>query len=144
MMDKNYKEALKLDNQLCFPLYASARKIMNAYTPYLKPYNLTYTQYLVFLVLFEEKKISVKELGERLYLDSGTLTPMLKNMEKEGYVVRSRSKKDERITIVNLSQKGEDMYENLKNIPFKVGEALNLKVDDTIELRRLLNIYLGK
>ena len=143
-MEKNYKEALKLDNQLCFPLYASARKIMNAYTPYLKPYNLTYTQYLVFLVLFEEKKISVKELGERLYLDSGTLTPMLKNMEKEGYVVRSRSKKDERITIVNLSQKGEDMYENLKNIPFKVGEALNLKVDDTIELRRLLNIYLGK
>lgn len=141
-MDKNYNEALKLDHQLCFPLYACARKIINSYTPYLKPLNITYTQYLVFLVLFEEKKISVKELGDRLHLDSGTLTPMLKKMEKENYVERTRSKKDERITLVNLTKKGEEMYDSLKEIPYKVGAGVNLEAKDATELYTLLYKFL--
>lgn len=141
-MDKNYNEALKLDHQLCFPLYACARKIINSYTPYLKPLDITYTQYLVFLVLFEEKKISVKELGDRLHLDSGTLTPMLKKMEKENYVERTRSKKDERITLVNLTKKGEEMYDNLKEIPYKVGAGVNLEAKDATELYTLLYKFL--
>lgn len=143
-MDKNYNEALKLDHQLCFPLYACARKIINSYTPYLKPLDITYTQYLVFLVLFEEKKISVKELGDRLHLDSGTLTPMLKKMEKENYVERTRSKKDERITLVNLTKKGEEMYDNLKEIPYKVGSGVNLEAKDATELYTLLYKFLNE
>ena len=143
-MDKNYNEALKLDHQLCFPLYACARKIINSYTPYLKPLDITYTQYLVFLVLFEEKKISVKELGDRLRLDSGTLTPMLKKMEKENYVERTRSKKDERITLVNLTKKGEEMYDNLKEIPYKVGSGVNLEAKDATELYTLHYKFLNE
>ena len=91
-MDYDYHEAMKLDHQLCFPLYAAARKITGLYTPYLKPLDLTYTQYIVLLVLWEHREVTVGELFRRLYLDSGTISPLLKKLDSAGYVVKERTK----------------------------------------------------
>ena len=101
-MDYNYREAMKLENQLCFPLYAAARTITNLYTPYLKPLGLTYTQYLVFLVLWEQDGITVSEICKKLMLDSGTLSPLLKKMQQSGYLVKFHSKEDERAVFITL------------------------------------------
>ena len=132
-------EQLKLKNQLCFPLYACARKITNAYTPYLKPLGLTYTQYIVFMVLWEKEEVNVGELGRMLKLDAGTLTPLLKKLEKEGYVTRKRSTDDERITCIRLTDKGEALKEECKDIPAKVASSLgNISENDIKELYRIL------
>ena len=123
-------EQLLLKNQLCFPLYACGRKIVNSYTPYLKPLGLTYTQYIVMMVLWEKESVNVGQLGEILSLDAGTLTPLLKRLEKAGYVTRERSKEDERITIVTITAEGEALKEKCKDIPGKLasaGSALNEK-----------------
>lgn len=95
MIDTNIEE-LALKNQLCFPLYACAKEIVRAYQPLLEPLNLTYTQYIVMMVLWEHSHLNVKSLGEYLYLDSGTLTPLLRKMETKGFLTRTRSKEDER------------------------------------------------
>ena len=118
-------EQLKLENQLCFPLYACARKIVNAYTPYLKPLGLTYTQYIVFMVLWEKEEATVGELGKVLLLDAGTLTPLLKKLEKEGYIERKHSKDDERVTLIVLTKKGDNLKEDCKDIPMKVASAVS-------------------
>ena len=117
-------EQLKLKNQLCFPLYACSRKIVNAYTPYLKPMGLTYTQYLVFMVLWEKKEATVGELGSTLYLDAGTLSPLLKKLEIEGLIARTHPENDERVTSVKLTDKGEELKEACKDIPFKVASVV--------------------
>lgn len=117
-------EQLKLKNQLCFPLYACSRKIVNAYTPYLKPLGLTYTQYLVFMVLWEKKEATVGELGSTLYLDAGTLSPLLKKLEIEGLIARTHPEKDERVTSVKLTDKGEELKEACKDIPFNVASVV--------------------
>ena len=117
-------EQLKLKNQLCFPLYACSRKIVNAYTPYLKPLGLTYTQYLVFMVLWEKKEATVGELGSTLYLDAGTLSPLLKKLEIEGLIARTHPENDERVTSVKLTAKGEELKEACKDIPFKVASVV--------------------
>ena len=117
-------EQLKLKNQLCFPLYACSRKIVNAYTPYLKPLGLTYTQYLVFMVLWEKKEASVGELGSTLYLDAGTLSPLLKKLEIEGLIARTHPEIDERVTNVKLTDRGEELKEKCKDIPFKVASVV--------------------
>ena len=117
-------EQLKLKNQLCFPLYACSRKIVNAYTPYLKPLGLTYTQYLVFMVLWEKKVVSVGELGSTLYLDAGTLSPLLKKLEIEGLIARTHPEIDERVTNVKLTDRGEELKEKCKDIPFKVASVV--------------------
>ncbi len=135
-------EALKLDNQLCFPLYAAARKITNAYVPYLKPLGLTYTQYLVFLVLWEKDSQTVGEICSRLYLDNGTLSPLLKKLETNGFVSRSRNEKDERIVTVSLTEKGKDLKKKVKDVPFAIGKCFPLKSNDAIELHRLLHEFL--
>lgn len=138
-MEKNY-DMLKLENQLCFPLYACARKIMGAYTPLLKPIGLTYTQYIVFMVLWEKEKVSVGELGRELHLDAGTLTPLLKNLEKLGYVTRERLKEDERVTLVGITEKGDALKELCKDIPMKVGAACTkLDAQDAKDLYRILH-----
>lgn len=131
-------EQLKLKNQLCFPMYACARKITNAYTPYLKPLGLTYTQYIVFMALWEQDHRSVGELGEELMLDAGTLTPLLKRLEKEGYITRQRSKEDERVTIIDLTKKGEDFKEECKDIPLKVSSVMT-SLDES-ELKELYGL----
>ncbi len=136
-------EQLLLKNQLCFPMYACGRKIVAAYTPYLKPLGLTYTQYVVFMVLWEKKSVTVGQLGSILHLDAGTLTPLLKNLEKEGYVTRNRSKEDERVTIVTITKKGDSLKEKCKNIPLELGKnGSPLNEKDVKELYRLLYKFL--
>lgn len=118
-MSQQYEQLL-LQNQLCFPLYACARKIVAQYTPYLKPLGLTYTQYIVFMVLWEKESVTAGQLGSILHLDAGTLTPLLKHLEKDGYVTRQRSKKDERITNITITKKGNELKEKCKNIPLEL------------------------
>ena len=135
---------LHLDNQLCFPLYAAARKVVNEYNPLLKPYGLTYTQYIVFLALWETEngKAKVGDLGRRLYLDCGTLTPLLKKMEEGGWLNRCRCKVDERVVYVSLTEAGWAMRDELKEIPDKVGRCVTMKQEDAAELYRLLHCLL--
>ncbi|MBQ8161670.1 MAG: MarR family transcriptional regulator [Clostridia bacterium] len=132
------EEALKLDHQLCFPLYACARRVVGFYTPYLKPLGLTYTQYIAFLALWETPEMTVKELGRRLMLDSGTLTPMLKKLEENGYLVRSRSREDERMVTVTLTERGRQLKEQVKGIPGSVGSCMPLDAQEAVTLYQLL------
>ena len=131
-------EALKLGSQLCFPLYAASRKIINAYTPILKPLGITYTQFIVFMVLWESDNLAVGEIGARLHLDNGTLTPLLKKMEKEGYISRKRSPQDERTVIISLTKDGLKMKDKARDIPKKIKNCVNLSSEDAGELYRIL------
>lgn len=131
-------DALKLENQLCFPLYAAARKVVALYTPYLKPLGLTYTQYIVMMTLWEKDDVSVGELGEKLYLDTGTLTPVLKRLETDGYVLRERCRPDERVVSIKLTEKGRALRESLKELPQKVGSCMPLPPQDAKALYHLL------
>lgn len=131
-------EALKLENQLCFPLYAASRKIVSAYTPYLKPLGITYTQYITFMVLWEEDGLFVGDICARLHLDNGTLTPLLKKMEKQGFVVRRRDETDERKVRVFLTDEGRAMKERVRDIPRKVGSCVDLDTEEARTLYRLL------
>ena len=130
---------LQLDGQICFPLYACARKVISAYGPLLKPLGLTYTQYLVMLELWEKQKEKVGDLCRRLYLDCGTITPMLKKMEESGWLTRCRCKIDERVVYVALTEKGWALREEVKDIPMQVGECVSLPREDAYELYRLLH-----
>ena len=141
-MDKKY-DSLKLENQLCFPLYAASREVIKQYRPHLDALDLTYTQYIAMMVFWEEKKLSVKELGKRLFLDSGTLTPVLKSLEAKGYVVRSRSKKDERVLLVEITQKGEELKEQAALVPGKVAGCVKLDSQEAMQLYSLLYRVLG-
>jgi DNA-binding MarR family transcriptional regulator len=131
-------EALKLENQLCFPLYACARRVIGRYTPYLKPLNLTYTQYIVLLVLWEEKEATVRELCRKLYLDSGTLTPLLKKMESQGYVIRRRNADDERVVTVRLTDAGEALKERAREIPGRIAGCIQLSEQEILSLYGIL------
>ncbi len=141
MSEQNRTEypQLRLDSQLCFPLYACARKVIGAYTPLLKPLGLTYTQYLVMLALWERGKEKVGELCHRLYLDCGTITPMLKKMEESGWLTRCRCKVDERVVYVALTEKGWALREQVKDIPAQVGQGIILPQEDAFELYKLLH-----
>lgn len=136
-------EQLLLQNQLCFPMYACGRKIVAAYNPYLKPLGLTYTQYIVFMVLWEKESVNVGQLGSILHLDAGTLTPLLKTLEKEGYVKRERSREDERVTIISITKKGNDLKEKCKDIPVELAKKESpLSEKDAKKLYGLLYKYL--
>lgn len=136
-------EQLLIKNQLCFPLYACGRKIVARYTPYLKPLGLTYTQYIVLMVLWEKECVNVGQLGEILYLDAGTLTPLLKRLEKAGYITRERSKEDERITLITITAEGNALKEKCKDIPLKLmSKTTSLTENDAKELYRLLYLFL--
>ena len=136
-------EQLLLKNQLCFPLYACGRKIVSAYTPYLKPLGLTYTQYVVLMVLWEKESVNVGQLGSTLRLDAGTLTPLLKSMEQKGYLRRHRSEKDERVLLVSLTKEGEELKKNAVSVPQSVGSCIKLKPEEAMQLYRLLYKLLG-
>ena len=131
-------EMLKLDNQLCFAIYACSREVIKLYRPHLEKLGLTYTQYITLLVLWETETLSAKELGTRLYLDSGTLTPLLKKLENMGLVERKRDIEDERSLIVTLTQKGIDLKEIAKDIPFKVACGVKLSPHEGVFLRETL------
>jgi DNA-binding MarR family transcriptional regulator len=124
-------EQLKLEKQLCFPLYAAAKELVRKYKPYLDELNLTYTQYITMMVLWEYQSMNVKELGSRLYLDSGTLTPLLKKLEAKGYITRCRCKEDERNLIICITEEGEALKEKAANIPSEMAEKwLNLSKEE--------------
>lgn len=136
-------DALKLENQLCFPLYASAKEVVRLYKPFLDEIGLTYTQYIAMLALWERDGLSVKELGEQLYLDSGTLTPLLKKMESQGLVKRSRNARDERSVTITLSEQGKALRERAVSIPERLGACLPLTAEEAKTLYRLLYKVLG-
>ena len=137
-MEYDDQEAMKLVNQLCFPLYAAARHVTGLYTPVLKPLGLTYTQYIVFLVLWEKDGQPVGEIGERLLLDNGTLSPLLKKMEQAGYVRRERSREDERVVVITLTEAGRVLQEKAKDVPAKVADCLDLPPEKAQTLYGLL------
>lgn len=137
MMDSKY-DALKLENQLCFPLYACARELIKLYKPFLDQIDLTYTQYITMMVLWERKAVNVKALGEVLYLDSGTLTPLLKKLEAKGLVSRCRSAEDERSLIITLTEAGEAMKDRALHIPKELAQRVPLSHAESLELYRML------
>ena len=136
------KQILKLDNQLCFALYTANRKMTQKYKTLLEPLNLTYPQYLVMLVLLEEDHITVKQLGGKLHLDSGTLTPLLKRMEKAGYVLRQRSEEDERKVFITLTKAGRDLESSLELVPMEMAVGSDVDVEELISLRERLNVLI--
>lgn len=142
-MNKMY-DKLKLENQLCFPLYAGARNVVGKYAKPLNQIGLTYTQYLVMMVMWEVEKISVKEMGKKLFLDSGTLTPVLKTLEKKGYVSRARSKKDERVLIVTITKEGIALKDKALFVPDAVADACALTEEEAKTLYDILYKLLKK
>lgn len=135
-------DVLKLENQLCFPLYACSKEVVKKYKPFLDELDITYTQYIALMVLWEQKKLSVKELGEYLYLDSGTLTPLLKTLEKKGLVKRCRSSEDERVLFAQITDEGMALREKALAVPGQIGKCIKLTRDDVMELYRILHLLL--
>ena len=136
-MNQDY-DALRLDRQLCFPLYAASRAVIRLYHPALSSLDLTYTQYITMMALWEGAPMSVKELGKRLYLDTGTLTPLLKAMEKKGLVSRARSREDERCVLITLTAAGESLRDQALRVPAEIGPCVKLEPERARELYTLL------
>lgn len=137
-MKSNKYDSLKLENQLCFPLYACSKEIVRRYKPFLEELELTYTQYITMMVLWEKKETNVKELGSYLYLDSGTLTPVLKKLEAKGYIIRKRSKEDERNLLVSITEEGERLRDRAVEVPKKIHQCVNLELEEAEQLYQLL------
>ena len=134
---QNY-DSLKLENQLCFPLYACSKEIVRQYREFLEPLDLTYTQYLVLMVLWEKEECSVKALGDILYLDSGTLTPVLKTLEKKGFITRRRFAQDERILVINITESGIALRDEVLRFPKEAAGNAKLEPEEAAELYRIL------
>lgn len=137
-------EALKLSNQLCFPLYAVSREIVKKYTPFLDKIGLTYTQYIAMMVLWEDREITVKGLGNRLFLDYGTVTPVLKALEKKGLVTRRRSETDERVVYAVVTEDGMALREQAVEIPGQIGGCVPLDGEDAAALYTILHKMMDK
>ena len=140
-MDKY--DSLKLENQLCFPLYAAAKEITRKYKPFLDELDLTYTQYICMLVMWEHKEMNVKTLGQYIYLDSGTLTPLLRKLEDKGYIERKRSDNDERNLIISITDKGMELREKALNIPSNMGACIKLSPEEGKLLYNVLHKILN-
>ena len=136
-------DTLLLQDQLCFPLYACSREVIKKYHGPLKKIGLTYPQYITMMVLWEQGTISVRDLGKRLYLDSGTLTPLLKHLESKGLVTRTRSSEDERVLIVGITDEGEALKEKAMGIPCEIAACVRLTPEESQVLRKLLYKLLG-
>jgi DNA-binding MarR family transcriptional regulator len=132
-------DILKLENQLCFPLYVASKEIIKSYKPFLDKLDLTYTQYIAMMVLWEEKSINVKELGNYLFLDSGTLTPLLKKLEQKKYITRQRLHEDERNVIVSVTEEGLKLRDEALDVPRNVGKCVNIDKEDARQLFILLH-----
>ena len=137
-MSSDKYDSLKIENQLCFPLYAASREMIKQYKPFLDAIELTYTQYIAMLILWEKRSVNVKELGCRLFLDSGTLTPLLKKLEAKGLVTRRRSSRDERNLIVEITDEGKALKDRALAIPAGMAKCLVLNADEALTLYRLL------
>ncbi len=134
--DNKKYECLLLDNQLCFPLYVCSKEIVNMYAPFLSKLDLTYTQYITMMVMWEEKKVVTKHLKARLFLDSGTLTPVLNRLEEKGYITKERSAEDARDLVVTITDEGEKLKEEAVKVPGQVGTCLS-GIKDPNRLQRL-------
>lgn len=134
----NEYDHLKLENQLCFPLYACSKEIIKRYKPFLEKIDLTYTQYITMMVLWNRKELNVKDLGKYLFLDSGTLTPLLKKLENKGYITRNRSNSDERNVIITITDLGLNLKEKAKTIPIELSKCINLDEKESLDLYKLL------
>ena len=143
-MEHEHPDALKLANQLCFPLYAASRSVTGLYTPWLRPLGLTYTQYIVFLALWENDGLTVTQLCEKLMLDNGTLSPLLKKMEQAGYLERRRSRRDDRIVEITLTETGKALQDKAKDIPGHVASCIDLPIEKAQQLYGLLYELLGR
>lgn len=138
-------EQLKLKNQLCFPLYAAAKEVVRKYKPYLDELDLTYTQYITMMVLWENESMNVKELGSMLYLDSGTLTPLLKKLEAKGYITRTRCKEDERNLIIEITKAGEQLKEKAAYIPKEMeSKWVNISKEESATMYKTLYTLLSQ
>lgn len=143
-MNNSKFDSLKIENQLCFPLYACSREIIKRYKPLLDELDLTYTQYITLMVMWDKRTLTVKELGRYLYLDSGTLTPLLKKLEGKGYVSRARSKEDERNLIVTITDEGEKLKEKAVSMPAQMAKCANLEPEEREMLHKILYKILGQ
>ncbi len=143
-MSEHKYDALKIENQLCFPLYACSREIIKRYKPFLDKLDLTYTQYIAMMILWDRKSAMVKELGEALFLDSGTLTPLLKKLEAKGLVTRRRDDRDERNLIVSLTPEGEALREEALAVPPQIAACVSLTPEEADRLYRLLYKMMGR
>jgi len=137
-------DVLDIKNQLCFPVYVLSKEIINQYRPFLETLDITYPQYLVLMVLWREKEQTVGQLGEKLFLDSGTLTPLLKRMEQKGIILRKRSSEDERVVKLTLSLKGEELKEKAKEIPMQLVSSMGISEDEFSELKNIVTKILNK
>ena len=136
--NNNESNPLSLENQLCFPLYVCSKEIIKMYSPYLSPLGLTYTMYITLMVLWEKDNILVKELGERIYLDSGTLTPLLKKMEEKNFIKRNRSGKDQREVYITLTKEGKSLKQKCRDIPQKMMCSNILTEKEALSLMKIL------
>ena len=136
--ERNDYPQLRLGNQICFPLYACSKELVRRYAPLLEPFNLTYTHYIAMMVIWEMEEVSVSELGKRLLLDSGTLTPVLKKLEAHGYITRARNENDERMVMVSPTESGWELQEKLKDVPKEAGSCVRLSMDEAKTLYSLL------
>jgi len=136
-------DPLLLENQLCFPLYAASKELTRRYKPYLDPLGLTYTQYVCMMALWERDQVSVHVLGRRIFLDSATLTPLLKRLETRGYVRRERSAQDERSVIISLTDEGRALRERALQVPGLIGSCICMEPEEAMELKRLLEKMLA-
>ncbi|MEZ9445416.1 MarR family winged helix-turn-helix transcriptional regulator [Vibrio sp. 10N.222.54.F12] len=134
---------LKLDNQVCFALYSASNAMSRAYQPLLKALDLTYLQYIVMMVLWEEKEINVKALGAKTHLDSGTLTPLLKRLETKGYVLRTRSAEDERVRVITLTPAGVELKEQAQTVPVEMRCLSQMNEDELKSLKAQCEQLLG-
>jgi DNA-binding MarR family transcriptional regulator len=137
-------DKLKLENQLCFPLYACSKEIIKKYKPYLDPLGITYTQYIALMALWEEDNITVKDLGKKLFLDSGTLTPLFKKMESQNLVVRQRSSDDERNVYIRLTEEGKNLRDKALDIPNRIGSCIDLPMEEIVQLQKSLQKLLDQ
>ena len=133
------EECLRLENQICFPMYVASKEIVRRYIPLLSALDLTYTQYITLLALWEKDHITVKELGEKLYLDSGTLTPLLNKLEKKGYIIKNKSDKDGRELVVIVTDEGLKLKQKALDIPPEIAKCVNLKKEEAIVFYQLLH-----
>ena len=137
-MESGKYDSLKLESQLCFPLYVCSKEIIRRYKPYLDELDLTYTQYITMMVLWDRKKVNVKDLGACLFLDSGTLTPVLKKLEAKGYLIRARSTEDERNLQIMITEEGEKLKKRAVSVPEKMSRCVNLNPEEAMQLYQLL------
>lgn len=143
-MENQVYDSLKIENQICFPLYACSREIIKHYKPFLDELDLTYTQYIAMMVLWQYRSVTAKQLGKYLYLDSGTLTPMLKKMEAKGLLTRNRDPRDERNLVVTLTPAGEALRERAVSVPERIADCVKLEPEEAMALYAILYKILGQ